>query len=71
MLGLGTYINHTNYIYDGTDVGDSTMAELGFSRADFWALAAVEALNYATEAAQSRGCRRTGCTYTYPSITYV
>ena len=71
MLGQGTYINHTNYIYDDTDVGGSTMAELGFSRADFWALAAVEALNYATEAAQSSGCRRTGCTYTYPSITYV
>ena len=57
--GLGTYINHTNYIYDGTDINGSTMAELGFSRADFWALAGVSDV------------AKTGCTYTYANITCV
>ena len=56
--GLGTYISHTNYIYDGTDINCSTMAELGFSQADFWALAGVEVINYATETAQYVGCRK-------------
>ena len=69
--GWGTYINHTNYICDGTDIDGSTMAELGFSRADFWALAGVEVINYATETAQSVACRKTGCAYTYANITWV
>ena len=71
--GLGTYmyINHTNCIYDDTDIDGSTMAELGFSRADFLALAGVEVINYATETAQYVGCRKTGCTYTYANITLV
>ena len=43
------------------------MRDLGFSRADFWALAAVEALDFVTEDAQSRN----GCTITYASITSV
>jgi len=68
--GLDTYINYTDHLYDDTDVDGYTMRELGFSRADFWALAAVEALDYSTEDAQSSGCRRTGCTYVYADITY-
>ena len=67
--GLGIYINHTNYIHDGTDINGSTIAELGFSRADIWALAGVEVINFATVTAQSVGFRITGFTFTYANIT--
>jgi len=65
--GLGTYINTTEDLYQSGEVDGTPFTEL-LSRADFWILAGIEAIDYSTERAQ-RPCNR-GCDIVYTGLVF-
>ena len=60
--GLDVYINRTDQLYTSLEVDGQPVI---MSRADFWALAGIEAVYYSNELATS--CR--GCVQHPPAIT--
>jgi len=66
--GLQTYIDQVEGLYTSGHVDETPLAEL-ISRADFWTLGAIEAINYGCEKAQGN-CRRNCPPVPYPNIVF-
>lgn len=67
--GLQVYIDQIEALYASGSVDGVAFADL-ISRADLWALGAIDAIEYGCEKAQKSGCGR-NCEYTYPDFRYM
>lgn len=69
IVGLQTYIDQVEGLYTSGHVDETPLDQL-ISRADFWTLGAIEAINYGCEKAQGN-CRRNCPPVPYPNIVLV